>query len=219
MYSNAIVVTDNLKDYKIITETFDAAMDYLTLRQSFYDEENCDSVTNIYKTNCGLVIECALGEFESYYISPDVYNFGSEEKANTLISYISENYPELNASIEQNSTAYVVNIDYGELSEEEQFAIVTDIFENLRFQCYDVALADVPLSAYYEGDINLSGSVEITDAVKVLSYDSNPEKYPIDEIGQVLGDVYNKGDGINNMDALQIQKYLANEITDLTTTE
>jgi hypothetical protein len=59
------------------------------------------------------------------------------------------------------------------------------------------------------GDVNNDGSIGVTDAVKVMSFAANSEAYPLDELALRVGDVYATGDGINNMDALEIQKKLA----------
>jgi hypothetical protein len=57
--------------------------------------------------------------------------------------------------------------------------------------------------------------VNISDAVKVMSYTANAEQYPLTAEGMNLADVYSRGDGINNMDALSIQKYVAQVTSEL----
>ena len=47
-------------------------------------------------------------------------------------------------------------------------------------------------------------------ALRDLHRMENKEQYPLSEMSQAVGDIYNTGDGINNMDALQIQRILAN---------
>ncbi|MBQ8296843.1 MAG: glycoside hydrolase family 9 protein [Ruminococcus sp.] len=65
------------------------------------------------------------------------------------------------------------------------------------------------------GDANLSGVVEISDAVKIMSYVTDKEKYPLSDAEMNVADVYQRGDGISNMDALAVQKKLAQLITGL----
>ena len=65
------------------------------------------------------------------------------------------------------------------------------------------------------GDADLSGKVEISDAAKIMSYVANPDKYSIKDDALTLCDVYQRGDGINNMDALAVRKCLAQIITEL----
>lgn len=67
----------------------------------------------------------------------------------------------------------------------------------------------------YYGDADCNGEVNINDAVVIMSYTTNSSKYSISTQGQDNGDVYARGDGISNMDALSIQKKLAEIITEL----
>ena len=57
--------------------------------------------------------------------------------------------------------------------------------------------------------------ISITDAVTIMSFCTNSAKYPMNVYCQRSADVYNNGDGINNMDALTVQKYLVGTITEL----
>lgn len=63
------------------------------------------------------------------------------------------------------------------------------------------------------GDADLSGNLSISDAVQILSYASNPEK--VDLKNPDICDVYNRGDGIDGMDSLSVQKKLVNAIKSL----
>lgn len=65
------------------------------------------------------------------------------------------------------------------------------------------------------GDADESGEVNINDAVRVMSFVTNSTQYPLSAKGYDNADVNTRGDGISNMDALSIQKYLANMITEL----
>jgi len=48
-----------------------------------------------------------------------------------------------------------------------------------------------------------------------MSFASNPQKYPLTDQQLDICDVYQRGDGINNMDALSVRKKLAQLINDL----
>ncbi len=65
------------------------------------------------------------------------------------------------------------------------------------------------------GDADLNGVVELNDAVKVMCSitDSDNSAMTAEEIN--AADVYQRGDGISNMDALAIQKYLAQLLSEL----
>ncbi len=55
------------------------------------------------------------------------------------------------------------------------------------------------------GDVNLDGRVGIADAVAILQYLGNKDKYSLSEEAKENADVYNKGDGITGNDAVTIQ--------------
>ncbi|MBQ8297647.1 MAG: hypothetical protein IJX77_07690 [Ruminococcus sp.] len=65
------------------------------------------------------------------------------------------------------------------------------------------------------GDADLDGTVTINDAVKVMSYVTNKDAYPLTEEQMNAADVYQRGDGLSNMDALSIQKRAAQLIASL----
>lgn len=62
------------------------------------------------------------------------------------------------------------------------------------------------------GDANTDGEVTIADAVLIMQAISNSDEYQISEKGQDLADIYNRGDGITNNDALVIQMVVADLI-------
>ncbi len=65
------------------------------------------------------------------------------------------------------------------------------------------------------GDADCNGEVELNDAVLVMSNAIDSENNPITTQGAENADVYQNGDGLSNMDALAIQKYLAQLISEL----
>lgn len=65
------------------------------------------------------------------------------------------------------------------------------------------------------GDADCNGKVEINDVVLVMSYVSNKTANVITPDGLVNADVNANGDGISSIDALSIQKFLANVISEL----
>lgn len=65
------------------------------------------------------------------------------------------------------------------------------------------------------GDADLDGELSINDAACIMSYVSNSEKYSLSEEALNISDVYQRGDGISNMDALAVQKRLAQLILSL----
>ena len=69
------------------------------------------------------------------------------------------------------------------------------------------------------GDVNLDGSVTISDSVAILQYIANKDKYSLTDTARANADVYNVGDGITAKDALAIQKLDSGIITSLPETE
>ena len=71
------------------------------------------------------------------------------------------------------------------------------------------------------GDTNCNGSVEMADAVFILQSVANPDKYGVGKEegitneGAINADVYRNGDGITPADALSIQKFKLELITEL----
>ncbi|MBQ8297485.1 MAG: cellulase family glycosylhydrolase [Ruminococcus sp.] len=72
-----------------------------------------------------------------------------------------------------------------------------------------------PVEDVLYGDADLDGTLTINDAVKVMSYVTNKEAYPLTEEQMDIADVYQRGDGLGNMDALAIQKKVAQLISSL----
>lgn len=68
---------------------------------------------------------------------------------------------------------------------------------------------------YLPGDANCDGSVDLADAVLIMQALANPDAYNVNgtdktaitEQGVKNGDVYEKGDGLTNSDALSVQKF------------
>lgn len=65
------------------------------------------------------------------------------------------------------------------------------------------------------GDANLSGDVEIADAIAIMSYVTNSELYTLSAEASFCADVYQHGDGVAITDAVSIQKYITKIINKL----
>ncbi|MBQ8296863.1 MAG: glycoside hydrolase [Ruminococcus sp.] len=83
---------------------------------------------------------------------------------------------------------------------------------------YDCEMTDYAFVSEAEpdilyGDVDGDGEVTINDAVKVMTYVTNKEAYPLTDEQLDAADVYQRGDGISNMDALAIQKKAAQLIS------
>ena len=73
---------------------------------------------------------------------------------------------------------------------------------------------DTPDSIRY-GDANLDENVTVADAVAILQYIGNKDKYKLSDKAKKNADCCNPGDGITGQDALAIQKLDAKIYTEL----
>lgn len=68
------------------------------------------------------------------------------------------------------------------------------------------------------GDADLDGELGIADVVKIMTHTTTPGG-TLSEIEMINADVYQTGDGISNMDALAVQKKIAQLISELPESE
>jgi hypothetical protein len=73
----------------------------------------------------------------------------------------------------------------------------------------------LPSGAGLAGDANGDGEVSMGDAVLIMQSLANPSKFQIAPENADNADVYQKGSGVTNMDALSIQKYMLGLVTAL----
>lgn len=64
------------------------------------------------------------------------------------------------------------------------------------------------------GDANLDGNIAISDAVLVMQSLANADEFTLSSDSQNAADVCNRGDGVTNKDALAIQMYMADLVTE-----
>ncbi|MDE6774905.1 MAG: leucine-rich repeat protein [Ruminococcus sp.] len=87
--------------------------------------------------------------------------------------------------------------------------------EKLNFYNSDIEIIFTPensvkiMSATLAGDSNCDGELTVADATLILQYLGNSDKYRLSEQGAVNADIAGENDGISALDALQIQKILA----------
>ena len=138
----------------------------------------------------------------------------SPEKATELAEYILKEHPELTVYTDDSKVCYIdVNTDeYQNLSLDEKIEIALNVKKNFGVKSEYCALASLsnPKNIRFAGDTDLNGEITISDAAQIMSFVTNKKQSPLSEMSQIVGDIYNTGDGINNMDALQIQRILAN---------
>ncbi len=123
---------------------------------------------------------------------------------------------------------YIVSIPMSEIPSNITSVEVQVWWSNLWDSATETS-SDVPCEINYidmvtdgvaiPGDTDGNGVVELNDAVMIMSSIADPDNYALTADQIARGDVYQHGDGISNMDALSIQKYLAQLISELPESE
>ena len=88
-----------------------------------------------------------------------------------------------------------------------EYCITLDELPDLK--TYPIAESTTAKAKALYGDANCDGEVDISDAVLVKQYLAAPKKYTISAQGLKNADVNNSGDGLTELDAIDIQKYTA----------
>ena len=70
---------------------------------------------------------------------------------------------------------------------------------------------DVEIFDYVDGDANCDGKYTIADSTAILQHLGNEDKYGLSLQGEFNADIYNVGDGVTPMDALEVQKAMASK--------
>ncbi len=87
------------------------------------------------------------------------------------------------------------------------------MYENVYTAADQPSTGDVPDILY--GDADLNGEIAINDVVKIMAHVTNMAGNPMTEDELRAADVYQCGDGLSNMDALAVQKKIAQLIDTL----
>lgn len=77
------------------------------------------------------------------------------------------------------------------------------------------ALTASAAEEYPLGDVNMNGEVEVADAVLILQSIADPSNFALNDEQKNLADVATRGNSVDAQDALAIQKYKADIITEL----
>ena len=86
------------------------------------------------------------------------------------------------------------------------------LVKGIKFE-YDIEVVHVLPPNY--GDATLDGDVTLADALVILQYVANSQKYNLSEEALRNADVFDNGDGVTAMDALAIQQLDAKMIKSL----
>jgi hypothetical protein len=148
-----------------------------------------ENVWNFFKANCDINGNGLSGDIHDLSILDLGYMLcGPEAEMESIYENFNEN---LNAYIDQlSAVSGIPAVKYSPMS------IAAPEFSNVEIE--------------RSGDANGDGSVDLSDAVKIMQALANPNKYQISYAGRFNGDVCNTGDGITLGDAQEIQSRLLN---------
>ncbi|MGB4093581.1 MAG: dockerin type I repeat-containing protein [Ruminococcus flavefaciens] len=154
-----------------------------------------DAFNNDYDFN-GNGVSCDLGELEciELYIANELGAADYSDVGDMLKKYYADN-PDLDPMVKLDE---IIRSMSGET--EEKIRVNSD-GENM--QGY---MSSLEVFKGIDGDANLDGSMDISDAVFIMQSISNPDKYTLTPRGRKNAD--SNSDGVTNGDALNIQKKL-----------
>ena len=153
-----------------------------------------------------------LGELESQYENTDALSDAicQYKQEHPEIVYNRIDTGKMEKFISDNAVGFTAKEEMS--SDPESVYEAVEIIKN--YSSYN-QIFNVPETADgMKGDVNGDGNVDISDAVLIMQYISNPSKYGVNgsdekhitKEGYFRADV--DGEGVTNMDALAIQKYL-----------
>ncbi|MBQ9956623.1 MAG: glycoside hydrolase [Ruminococcus sp.] len=64
------------------------------------------------------------------------------------------------------------------------------------------------------GDANCDGEIKMADVIAIMCYACNNQKFTLSDEGKNNADVYSRGDGVDVSDALEVQKFVAQLISE-----
>ncbi len=142
------------------------------------------------------------------------YYYLNDENIMALKNYIEEN--NYNWAVEDAGLRDGICVvpDY-EATLEDEIEMVNKIYDDLGFtidwimQMSEKQIEDsADVLNSVEGDANNDGELELSDAIMVMQSVGNPDEFVLDVQQKFNADISGNGDGVTNMDALEIQQRL-----------
>ena len=102
---------------------------------------------------------------------------------------------------------------------EEHFAVAKKITDDLGYHSPIISpdeaviskMDQIDIGNAVNGDANCDGKYTIADSTAILQHLGNEDKYGLSLQGEFNADIYNVGDGVTPMDALEVQKAMASK--------
>ena len=174
------------------------------------DRQNCANLANINQSADGY-IAVADSHFEDVakpYLIPEKITMKKGDRSNIIAVNTNGKKVEWTSS-----NTIVASVENGIVTANENgTAIIYAVCGNNIMQC---EINVINSSSYLAGDANLDGSVTVSDAVRILQFLSNNEKYGLSSQAAENADVSGNSDGITAKDASAIQRYDAGIIDSL----
>ena len=166
------------------------------------DMKNCSALTYI-DPSCDGYIAVADSHFEETYIPylvPSKITMQQGDISNIIV--VNQNGKKIEWT---SSNTSVVTVRNGAVTAvNEGNAIVYAVCGDNVMQC---EINVINNGSYLAGDANLDRKVSISDAVRILQYIANNNKYPLSSQAAKNADVYGNNDGVTANDAAAIQRY------------
>ena len=174
------------------------------------DRQNCANLADINQSSDGY-IAVADSHFEEIalpYLIPEKITMKKGDRTNIIA--INTNGKKVEWT---SGNTVVATVENGIVTANENgTAIIYAVCGNNIMQC---EINVINSSTYLAGDVNLDGNVTISDAVRILQYLSNSDKYGLSEQAAENADVSGNSDGITANDAAAIQRYDAGLVQSL----
>ena len=158
----------------------------------------------------------------TYFNSPLTYNMEDDEFA----EYVEKNYSNAEVVIiseDEKASDMVMGHPYIKLADDASITdyldIAWEIYNDLKITPCGFTLCsfdaekyiDIDVDNYVDGDANCDGEYTIADSTAILQHLGNEDKYGLSLQGEFNADIYNVGDGVTPMDALEVQKAMASK--------
>ena len=201
-YGNNWILTDNLKDGELIYGDRDVTYSGLPsyLNGAEFIRTACDSKN----TDSDLATFTADKDIDLY--------IGLDSRVTSVPEWLKSYEKTSDTFKNSNDVEYYIykkNIKSGEN------IILGTNGQSANCVSYTVMMLEQSAENSVMGDANNDGNVDIADVVAIASYVGDSAKNTLSVQGIINADVHAVGDGITANDALAIQQYLANIITEL----
>ena len=226
----------NSINYSYKVESFETDTEETKIKFSIIDKESKNETKKIAMELCDKLNSiCDLQTFDyyghiyypefSYFYSEEILCYPYKEDVYpempvVLRKYVEENLSEFEVVDEENSCEKWCTVKAKKpVTIEERFTAAAKIKEELGMTIVRIAPGSIEnytaepidMCNNINGDANCDGKYTIADSTAILQHLGNEDKYGLSLQGEFNADIYNVGDGVTPMDALEVQKVMASK--------